>query len=55
MPQHDQAMRERIVDRGVARDDEIAIDGLERRLAAERGTGAVYISDMAFGAWGRKS
>ena len=49
-----QAMLPRITQRGVASEAEIDIETLERRLAAERTAGAVYVSDMAFGVWGHK-
>lgn len=49
------AMLSRILARGVASEAEIDIETLERRLAAERPAGAVYVSDMAFGVWGHKS
>lgn len=48
------AMLPRIVKQGVASEAEIGIETLEKRLAAERTADAVYVSDMAFGIWGRK-
>jgi len=48
------AMLPRITKHGVASEAEIDIETLEQRLAAERPVGAVYVSDMAFGAWGHK-
>ncbi|NRR29278.1 class I SAM-dependent methyltransferase [Oxalobacteraceae bacterium] len=49
------AMLPRIVRHGVASADDIGIDTLEQRLNAERASiDSIYVSDMAFGAWGRK-
>lgn len=46
----------RIVGRGVATAQEIDVDTLDARLAAELATtGATFIGDMVFGAWARKS
>lgn len=48
------AMMPRIITHGVAREEEIDINTLEQRLAAECIDGAIYISDMSFGIWGHK-
>jgi SAM-dependent methyltransferase len=49
------AMLHRIVERGVARAEEIDMETLESRLDAERAqVRAIYISDMVFSGWGRK-
>lgn len=48
------AMLPRILEHGVASEEEVDIATLEERLAAERANGAIYISDMAFGVWGHK-
>ncbi len=49
------AMLPRIVEQGVASEDDIDIDTLDRRLDAEQeSTNATYVGDMMFGAWARK-
>lgn len=49
------AMLPRIVRHGVATEDEVDIDTLDRRLDEERtSTGITYVGDMKFGAWARK-
>ncbi|MFI4974899.1 MAG: methyltransferase domain-containing protein [Caulobacterales bacterium] len=49
------AMLPRIVSHGVATENEIDIDTLDRRLGEERtGTDAIYVGDVMFGAWARK-
>ena len=48
------AMLPRIIKHGIASEEEVGIDTLEERLRNERPDEAVYISDMAFGAWGHK-
>ncbi|NIP43087.1 MAG: methyltransferase, partial [candidate division Zixibacteria bacterium] len=48
------AMMPRVIEHGVASEEEIDIDTLEERLAAECADGAIYIIDMAFGVWGHK-
>lgn len=48
------AMLPRIIQHDVATEAEIDIETLEQRLKAERPPSVVYISDMAFGVWGRK-
>ena len=50
-----QAMLPRIIQSGVATETEIDIATLEQRLNAERPANVVYISDMSFGIWGRKT
>lgn len=48
-------MLRRITAHGVASEEEIQIDSLAERLAAEREAAqATYVGDMVFGAWGRK-
>ena len=50
------AMLPRIIQQGVANEEEINIGTLEQRLNDERvGTNSTYVSDMVFGAWARKS
>jgi SAM-dependent methyltransferase len=50
------AMQARIVQQGVATKDEIDIETLEERLAAERTeVGSIYVRSMSFGAWARKA
>ncbi len=49
------AMLPRIVEHGVATADEIDVDTLEPRLAAERARpGAVFLSELVFGVWARR-
>jgi len=49
------AMLPRILAHGVATEQDIDVETLEQRLAAERAAvQATYISDMVFGAWARK-
>lgn len=48
------AMLPRILEHGVASEAELAIDTLEQRMTAERGTNTIYVSDMAFGVSARK-
>lgn len=49
------AMLARIVEQGVASENEIDIETLDQRLDMERrNTGATYIGDMMFGVWARK-
>lgn len=49
------AMLPRIVQHGVASEEEIDVDTLDQRLIEERrSANATYIGDMAFGAWARK-
>lgn len=49
-------MQARIVHQGVATKDEIDIETLEERLAAERAeAGSIYVRSMSFGAWARKA
>jgi SAM-dependent methyltransferase len=49
------AMLPRIIRNGVATEEEIGIDTLERRLSEERiKTGSTYVSDMVFTVWARK-
>jgi ubiquinone/menaquinone biosynthesis C-methylase UbiE len=48
------AMLPRITQQGVATPEEIDVDTLDQRLAAERrAANATYVGDMAFGAWAR--
>jgi SAM-dependent methyltransferase len=50
------AMLHRIVQQGVATEEEVDVDTLDRRLIEERvEANATYIGDMVFGAWARKS
>ena len=50
------AVLPRLVAHGIAAEDEIDIDTLDRRLSEEReASGATYIGDMMFGVWARKS
>lgn len=45
----------RIVERGVATEEEIDVDTLDQRLADElRSANATYVGDVVFGAWARK-
>ncbi len=49
------AMLPRIVERGVASEEEVDVETLEQRLSAERlAANSTYVSDMVFGAWARK-
>ena len=48
------AILHRILEQGVASEEEIDIDTLEQRLAAERPEGAIYITDTTFGVYGHK-
>jgi ubiquinone/menaquinone biosynthesis C-methylase UbiE len=49
------AMLPRIVQHGVASEEEIDVDTLDQRLVEERRkANATYIGDMIFGAWARK-
>ncbi|MGK9170580.1 methyltransferase domain-containing protein [Inquilinus limosus] len=49
------AMLPRIVQHGVATEEEVDIETLDSRLDAERlSTGATYVGDVMFGAWARK-
>ncbi|PDT80237.1 methyltransferase domain-containing protein [Sinorhizobium sp. BJ1] len=49
------AMLPRLVEHGVATEDEIEIETLQHRLDEERlSTNTTYIGDMMFGAWARK-
>jgi hypothetical protein len=49
------AMPPRIVRQGVATEEEVDIDTLDRRLADElEKANATYIGGMVFGAWARK-
>jgi SAM-dependent methyltransferase len=49
------AMLPRIVKQGIANEDEIAVETLDRRLIEEREkANATYIGEMVFGAWARK-
>lgn len=48
------AVMPRIVAQGVATEDEIDVDTLDRRLEAELiESGASFVGDMVYGAWGR--
>ncbi|HUK92785.1 MAG TPA: methyltransferase domain-containing protein [Methanomicrobiales archaeon] len=50
------AMLPRIIQKGVATEDEIGLDTLEQRLTDERvKAGSTYVSDMVFTVWARKS
>ena len=44
----------RITSKGIASQQEIEIETLERRLLEERVNNHIYIGDVAFGAWGHK-
>lgn len=49
------AMLARIVQHGVATEEEVDVDTLDQRLIEERAkANATYIGDMVFGAWARK-
>lgn len=49
------AMLPRIVQQGVATEEEIDVDTIDRRLIEERKkANATYVGDMVFGAWARK-
>lgn len=49
------AMLPRIVQQGVASEEEIIVDTLDQRLVEERQkANATYVGDMVFGAWARK-
>jgi hypothetical protein len=49
------AMIPRIVEKGVASEEEIDVETLDQRLTEERErVNATYVSDMVFGAWARK-
>jgi hypothetical protein len=49
------AMLPRIVQQGVASEEEIHADTLDQRLVEERRkANATYVGDMVFGAWARK-
>lgn len=49
------AMLPRIVQQGVATEEEIDVDTLDQRLVEERkNANATYVGDMVFGAWARK-
>jgi ubiquinone/menaquinone biosynthesis C-methylase UbiE len=49
------AMLPRIVQQGVASEEEINVDTLDQRLVEERQrANATYVGDMVFGAWARK-
>ncbi|MBI3650748.1 MAG: methyltransferase domain-containing protein [Acidobacteria bacterium] len=49
------AMLPRIVQQGIATEEEIDIDTLDQRLIEEcENTGATFVGDMVFGAWARK-
>ena len=49
------AMLARIVQQGVAKEDEIAVETLDQRLIEERAkANATYIGEIVFGAWARK-
>jgi hypothetical protein len=49
------AMLPRIVRQGVATEEEVDVDTLDRRLATEREqAGATYVGELVFGAWARK-
>jgi ubiquinone/menaquinone biosynthesis C-methylase UbiE len=49
------AMLPRIVQHGVATEEEMDVDTLDQRLLEERGkANATYVGDMVFGAWARK-
>ena len=51
-----EAVKSRITGHGIASEAEIAIGTLAERLEAERlATGATYVGDMMFGAWGRNT
>jgi SAM-dependent methyltransferase len=50
------AILPRLVECGVATEEEIDVDTLDHRLAEElRSANATYVSDVIFGAWARKS
>lgn len=49
-------MLPRIIQQGIANEEEIDIETLDQRLNDERlSTNSTYVSDMVFGAWARKS
>jgi hypothetical protein len=49
------AMLPRIVQQGVASEEEVNVDTLDERLIEERQkANATYVGDMVFGAWARK-
>lgn len=49
------AMLPRIMQQGVATEEEVDVDTLDRRLVEEREkTNATYVGEMVFGAWARK-